>query len=91
MLFDLNSKLNNLFESLSTKDFLVDSLASFLAELTMQLCVLEISTKTLKFSLAGLILMNSQPNSFSSSFCPCISWLISLFLYPTSSTSIASL
>ena len=47
-LFDLNSNLNNLFESSSVKDFLVDSLVNCLVDLVM----LPISTKILKFSLA---------------------------------------
>ena len=34
-LFDLNSNLNNLSESLSNKDFLVDSSVNFLVDLTM--------------------------------------------------------
>ena len=34
-LFDLNSNLNNLFESLSIKIFLIDSSVNFLVDLTM--------------------------------------------------------
>ena len=34
-LFDLNSNLNNLSESLFIKDFLVDSSVNFLVDLTM--------------------------------------------------------
>ena len=34
-LFDLNSNLNNLFESSSVKDFLVDSSVNFLVDLVM--------------------------------------------------------
>ena len=68
-LFDLSSSLNNLFENSSIKDFLVD----FLVDLTMQCCILPISTKPLKFSLAGLILINLQPSSFYIGFCLSIS------------------
>ena len=72
-LFDLNSNLNNLFESSSIKHFLVDTSVNVLVDLVMQFCVLPISTKILKFSLAGLILINSQPSSFSIAFCLYIS------------------
>ena len=72
-LFDLNSNLNNLFESSSIKDFLVDSLVTFLVDLIIKLCILPISTKILKFCLVGLILINSQPSLFSIAFCLCIS------------------
>ena len=63
-LFDLNSNLNNLFESSSMKASLVDSSVSFLVDLIMKFCILPISTKILKFSLSGLILINSQPSFF---------------------------
>ena len=86
-LFDLNSNFNNLFESSSIKD----SLVNFLVGLTIKLCILPISAKMLKFSLAGLILINSQFSSFSNTFCLCISWPISLLLCPCSLTSIANL
>ena len=72
-LFDLNSNLNNLFESSSIKDFLVDSSVNFLVDLVMYFCILLISTEILKFSLAGFSLINSQPGSFSIAFCPSIS------------------
>ena len=75
-LFDLTSNLNNLFESSSIIAFLVDFLANFL----MCLCISFMVLKILKFSLSGLILMNSQPNSFSNAFCLCISWSITLSL-----------
>ena len=60
----LYSSLNNLFESSSIMDFLVE----FLVDLTMKLCILPISTKILKFSLAGLILINLQSSSFFIAF-----------------------
>ena len=44
-----------------------------------------------KFSLAGLILINLQPNSFSKSFCLSISDSKFLSLCPLSSTSIANI
>ena len=72
-LFDLNSSLNNLFESLSIKYFLVDSSVNLLVDLTMSFCILPISTKILKFSLAGLILINLLPSSFSIAFSISIS------------------
>ena len=50
-LFDLNSSLNNLFESSSVRGFLVDSSVNFLVDLAMKLFILPISTKELKFSL----------------------------------------
>ena len=81
-LFDLNSNLNNLFESSSNKDSFVDSSANFLFSSTIKICILPISTKILKFSLAGLILINTQPNSFSNAFCLSISQPISLSLCP---------
>ena len=59
------SKCDNLFESSSIKDVLVD----FLVDLTIKLCILPISTKILKFSLAGVILINLQLSSFSNAFC----------------------
>ena len=72
--FDLNSNLNNLFESSSIKDSLVDSSVNFLVDLTMYIILyLTISAKILKFSLAGLILINSQPSLFSIVFCLSIS------------------
>ena len=72
-LFNLNSNLNDFFENLSIKDFLVDSSVNFLVDLVMQFCILPISTKILKFSLAGLILINLQLSSFSNVFCLSIS------------------
>ena len=54
-LFDLICNCDNLFESSSIKKFLVDFLVDFLFDLTIKLCILPISTKILKFSLAGLI------------------------------------
>ena len=54
--FDLNSRLNNLIESLSIKDFLVN----FLFESEINVCILPISSKISKFSLSGLILMISN-------------------------------
>ena len=64
-LFDLISNCDNFFESSSIKDFLVD----FLVDLTIKLRILPISTETLKFSLAGLILINLQLSSLSNAFC----------------------
>ena len=81
-LFDLNSNLNNLSEGSSIKGFLVDSSVRFLFASTMNFCILPISTKTSKFSLSGLILINSQSSSFSIAFCLLISWSISLSLCP---------
>ena len=72
-LFDLNSSLNNLFESSSLKDFLVDSSVNFLVDLTIKLCILPISTKILKSFSSGLILINSQPSSYSIALCLFIS------------------
>ena len=68
-LFDLNSNFNNLFEISSIKASLVDFSVNFLVDLAMQFCVLPISTKILKFSLTGLILINSQPSFFNIAFC----------------------
>ena len=53
--FDLNSSSKNLFERLSIKDFFVDNSVHFL----MCLCILFIALKILKFSLSGLILINT--------------------------------
>ena len=68
-LFDLNSNLNKLLESSAIKDFLVDFSVNFLVDLTMKLCILPISTKILKCSLAALILINLQLSYFSVAFC----------------------
>ena len=67
-LFDLNSNLNNLSESLFIKDFLVDFSPSFLYASRIKFCILAISTKILNIFLAGLILINSQSSSFSNAF-----------------------
>ena len=72
-LFDLNSCLNNLFESPSLKDFLVDSSVNFLVDLIIKLCILPISTKILKSFSSGLILIKSQPSSYSIALCLFIS------------------
>ena len=72
-LFDLNSNLNNLFENSSIKNFLVDSSVNFFVDLVMNFFILPISTKIIKFSLAELILINSQPSLFSIAFCLSIS------------------
>ena len=68
-LFDLIYNRDNLFESSSIKDFLVD----FSVDLKIKLCILSISTKISKFSLAGLILINLKPSYFSNVFCLSIS------------------
>ena len=57
-LSDLNSSLNNLFESSSIKDFLVD----FSVNSLMCLCISFMALKILKFSPLGLILINAQPS-----------------------------
>ena len=77
-LSDLNSSLNNLFESSSTKGFFVDSSVDFLFDSLMWLNISFMALKTLKFSLSELILINSQPSSFSNAFCLSISQPISL-------------
>ena len=77
-LFDLTSNLNNLFESSSIKDFLVDFSVNFLFDFLMCLCISFIALKILKFSSSGSILINFQPSSFSNAFCLCISWSIFL-------------
>ena len=79
-LFDLNSNPNNLFESTSIKDSLVDSSVNFLVDLVMCLCISFIALKILKFSSSGLILINSQPSSFSIAFCLSTSWSVFLSL-----------
>ena len=63
-LFDLNSNLNNLFESSSTKDFSVDSSVNVLVDLVMQFCILPNSIRILKFSLAGYINNNKFTTTF---------------------------
>ena len=63
-LFDLNSNLNNLFESSSIKDFS----ANFLVDFLMCLCISFILLKILKSSSSGLILINVQPSYFSNAF-----------------------
>ena len=82
-LFDLNFRFNNLFEVLSITFLFVD--------LAIKFCILPISTKISKFTLAGLILINLQLSAFSIAFCLSISHSISRVLCPNSSTSIASL
>ena len=67
-LFDLKSNPNSLFEMSSIKDTV-----NFLFDLVMYFCIYPISTTVLKFYLAGLILLNSQPSSFSIAFCLSIS------------------
>ena len=57
-LFNLNSNLNNLSESSSIKDFLVDSSVKLLFASTIRFCIKPNSTKVSSFSLAGLILIN---------------------------------
>ena len=73
-LFDSSVNLDNLFESSSIKTFLSDFLIDYFLCLNISFLALEI----LKFSLSGLILINSQPNSFSNAFCLCISSLVFL-------------
>ena len=63
-LFDLISNCGSFFESSSIKDFVAD----FLVDLTIKLRILPISTKILKFSLAGSILINLQLSFFSNAF-----------------------
>ena len=77
-LSDLNSSLNNLFESSSTKDFFVDSSVDFLFDSLMCLTISFMALKTLKFSLSGLILINLQLSYFSNAFCLSILQPISL-------------
>ena len=79
-LFDLNFNLNNLFESSSIKDFLVDCSVNFLVDFLMCLCISLMALKILKSSLSGLVLMNPQTSSFSIAFCLFISWSIFLSL-----------
>ena len=71
-LFDLNSNLNNLLESSSIKDFLVDFLIDSLMCLNISFLALEI----LKTFLSGSILISLQQSFSSNAFCLCISWLI---------------
>ena len=59
--FDLNSSSKNLFERSSIKVFFIDFSVHFL----MYLCILFIALKILKFSLSGLILINTQLSSIS--------------------------
>ena len=68
-------------ESSSIKDFLVDFLVDFL----MCLCISFIVLKKLKSSSSGLILISSQPSSFSIAFCLFISWSTFLPSLPFSS------
>ena len=79
-LFDLNSNLNNLFESSSIKDFLVDSSVNFLVNFLICLCISFMALKILKVFASGLILINSQVSYFSNAFCLFISWSIFLSL-----------
>ena len=90
-LFDLNSNLNNLFESSSMKDLLVDFSVYFLVDSLMSLCISFIALKILKSFSSELFLMNSQLSYFSNAFCLYVSWSIFLSGWPFSSTSIASL
>ena len=82
-LYFLNTIFNKAFKILSIKDFLVDFL--------MHQCILFMALKILIFCSSGLILITSQPSSFSIAFCLCISWSIFLSLSPNSLTSIANL
>ena len=79
-LFGLNSNLNNLFESSSIKDYLLDFSVNFLVDILMCLCISFIALKILKSSSSGSILINLQPSYFSNTFCLCISWSIFLSL-----------
>ena len=74
-LFFLNSSLNNLFESSSIKDFLVDFAVDFLIYSLMCLNISFLVLKLLKYFLSGLILINSQLSSFSNAFCLFFSFL----------------
>ena len=62
---DLNSNSKNLFEILSLNNFLVD--------FSVCLSILFMALKILKFCSSELILINSQPSSFSIAFFLCIS------------------
>ena len=79
-LLDLNSNLNNLFESSSIKDFSVEFLVDFLIDSLMCLNISFLTLQILTFSSSGLIIINSQPSFFSIAFCLCISWSIFLSL-----------
>ena len=79
-LLDLNSNLNNLFESSSIKDFSVEFLVDFLIDSLMCLNISFLTLQILTFSSSGLIIINSQPSLFSIAFCLCISWSIFLSL-----------
>ena len=57
-LFLSNSNFNNLFESSSIKDFLVNSSVDSLFDSLMCLNISFWALKILKFSLSGLILIN---------------------------------
>ena len=72
--------VNNLFESSSMKDFLVDSLVSFLVNFLICPCISFMTLKILKSFSSGLILINSQLSCFSNVFCLFISWSIFLSL-----------
>ena len=77
-LFFSNSNFNNLFESSSVKDFLVNSLVDSLFDSLMCLKISFRALKILKFSLSGLIPIDLNPSSFSNAFCISISQLICL-------------
>ena len=78
VLSNLNSSLNNLFESSSTKNFFVDSSVDYLCDSLMCLNISFMGLTTLKSSLSTLILINLQPSSFSKAFCLFISQPMSL-------------
>ena len=67
-LYDLNSSLNNFFESSYIKGFFVN----FLIDSLICLCISFMALKILKISSSGLILINSQPIYLSNPFCLCL-------------------
>ena len=85
--FDLNSRLNNLIESFSIKDCLVN----FLFESKMNSCILPISSKISRFSLCGLTLIMLNPVSSFIIFLLFSSPALSLSVCPFSSISIPNL
>ena len=56
----MNFNLNDLFESSSIKDFLVDSSINILVDFLICLCISFIALKILKTFSSELILINSQ-------------------------------
>ena len=64
--------INNCLESSSIKAYLVDFSFNCLIDSLMFLNILYLTLEILKFYSSRLILINSQPSSFSIAFCLCI-------------------